>query len=223
MGAFAHQKEKKRRKNVSQLAAFSFSHVFLPQDMSGILASVLICLLASQAQAQVTKFFKSCPQVETKADFDLGKYMGRWYEIEKYPNWFEKGSCNGAEYKLKPEGGVAVNNSEILDNGKPNFAIGQARQDPSSNIASHLQVRFSKWQPWGQYLVLDTDYDSFTVVYSCTNLLVARLEFLWVMSRERSLSAENRSSIYKMLDNYGISTSSLEAANQDATLCAALP
>ena len=26
----------------------------------------------------------------------------------------------------------------------------------------YLQVRFSRWQPWGQYLVLDTDYDSFT-------------------------------------------------------------
>merc|ERR1712002_251687 len=203
----------------SLIAVFAYN----PFIMAPIWISVFVCLFVTQTQAQVTKFFKSCPQVETKKDFDLNKYMGRWFEIEKYPNWFEKGSCNGAEYKLKPEGGVAVNNSEVLDNGKLSFAIGQARQDPSSNIASHLQVRFSKWQPWGQYLVLDTDYDSFTVVYSCTNLLVARLEFLWVMSRERSLSAENRSSIYKMLDNYGIDTSRLEVANHDPEFCKILP
>jgi len=191
--------------------------------MANLWIFIFVCLFVTQTQAQVTKFFKSCPQVETKKDFDLNKYMGRWFEIEKYPNWFEKGSCNGAEYKLKPEGGVAVNNSEVLDNGKPNFAIGNARQDPSSSIASHLQVRFSKWQPWGQYLVLDTDYDTYTVVYSCSNLLIARMEFLWIMARERTLSAENHQNIYKMLENYGIDTSPLEAANQDSPLCALLP
>ena len=25
-----------------------------------------------------------------------------------------------------------------------------------------LQVRFSRWQPWDQYLVLDTDYETFS-------------------------------------------------------------
>jgi len=196
-------------------------HLNILLVMSVILVSVLICLLTSQAQAQITEPFKSCPQVETEANFDLAKYMGRWYGIEKYPNSFAKGSCNTAEYKLEPEGVVAVNNSEVLENGKLSFAIGQARQNPSSNIASHLQVRFSKYQPWGQYLVLDTDYDSYTVVYSCTNLLLARKEFLWIMSRERTLSAENHQNIYKMLDNYGISTSSLKVTNQDETLCGA--
>jgi len=191
--------------------------------MAAIWVTIFICLFASQTEAQITKFFKKCPEVQTKADFDLSKYLGRWYEIEKYPNWFEKGSCNGADYKLKSDGMVAVNNSEVLDNGKLNFAIGEARQNPSSDVLSHLQVRFSRWQPWGQYLVLDTDYDSFTVVYSCTNLLVARMEFLWIMSRQRTLSAVNHENIYKLLNNYGIETSPLEAANQDPSLCVALP
>merc|ERR1712002_1023111 len=203
----------------SLIAVFAYN----PFIMAPIWISVFVCLFVTQTQAQVTKFFKSCPQVETKKDFDLNKYMGRWFEIEKYPNWFEKGSCNGAEYKLKPEGGVAVNNSEVLDNGKLSFAIGQARQDPSSNIASHLQVRFSKWQPWGQYLVLDTDYDSFTVVYSCTNLLVARLEFLWVMSRQRTLTAETHKNIYDLLGKYNIDTKALEVANHDPEFCKILP
>ena len=39
--------------------------------------------------------------------------MGHWYGIEKYPNFFAKGSCNTAEYKLEPDGVVAVNNSEV--------------------------------------------------------------------------------------------------------------
>jgi len=191
--------------------------------MVGTLVPLLLCLLASQANGQITKWFSKCPVVETRADFDLSKYLGRWYEIEKYPNWFERGSCNAAEYKLKNNGGIAVNNSEILDNGKLNLAIGEARQDPSSSILSHLQVRFSRWQPWGQYLVLDTDYDTFTVVYSCSNLLVTRLEFLWILSRQRTISAETHERIYTLLDGFGIRTSPLEKANQDPALCGSLP
>ena len=62
-------------------------------------------------------------QVETRADFDLSKYLGRWYEIEKYPNWFERGSCNAAEYKLKNNGGIAVNNSEVQLFGNDNVLL----------------------------------------------------------------------------------------------------
>jgi apolipoprotein D and lipocalin family protein len=189
----------------------------------GLIFSLLLCLVASQADAQITKFFKKCPEIQTKENFDLSQYLGRWYEIEKYPNWFETGSCNGAEYKLTSTGSVSVNNSEVLDSGKLNFAIGEARQNPNSDIHSHLQVRFSKWQPWGQYLVLDTDYTSYTVVYSCTNLLIARMEFLWVMSRQRTLSDEAENLAYEKLSKYGISTSDLEKANQNPDTCKVLP
>lgn len=192
--------------------------------MASIWISVFACFFVAQIQAQIITP-GSCKKVETKKDFDLSKYMGRWFGIEKYPNSFAKGSCNRAEYKLKPEGGVAVNNSEVLDNGKISFAIGSARQDPSSSIASHLQVRFSDYQPWilsAPYFVLDTDYETFTVVYSCSNQLLTRKEFLWIMSRERTLSAENYQHIYEMLENYGIDTSNLETTNQDPTLCAIL-
>merc|ERR1711942_70373 len=191
------------------------------RNMINIWISILICLFAAQAQAQVHTFDKPCPKVTLKDNFDLTKYMGRWYGIEKYPNRFEKGSCNSALYKLYGEG-VAVNNSEVLDNGKLSFAIGEARKNPSSNIASSLQVRFSKFQPWAQYWVLDTDYETFTVVYSCSNLLIYRKEFLWIMSRERTLSAETHQNIYKMLKDYGISTDALEKTNQDPNLCAIL-
>jgi len=190
----------------------------------GVLVLLLLCCsLSARVNGQITKWFSKCPEAPGKADFDLSKYLGRWYEIEKYPNWFEWGSCCGAEYTLAADGGLAVNNTEILKSGKVNVAIAEGRQDPSSNMASHLQVRFSRWQPWDQYLVLDTDYETFSAVYTCKNLLVARLEFLWILSRHRTIPAETHKSLYKLFDGYGIRTSPLEKTNQDPKLCAALP
>ena len=42
----------------------------------------------------------------------MNKYAGLWYEIERYPNWWEEGSCNKAMYTLK-DGGFDITNSEV--------------------------------------------------------------------------------------------------------------
>lgn len=41
-------------------------------------------------------------------------------------------------------------------------------------------------QPWGDYQVLDTDYDSFASIYSCSSLFagIYRLEFAWILTRQ---------------------------------------
>lgn len=46
----------------------------------------------------------------SSAALDLPRYMGTWYEIAKYPNWFQK-KCTGearAEYSLLPDGNQAA-------------------------------------------------------------------------------------------------------------------
>ncbi len=50
---------------------------------------------------------------ETVPKVDLHRYVGRWYEIAKYPNWFEK-KCERnavAEYAIRPDGKISVVNS----------------------------------------------------------------------------------------------------------------
>ncbi len=46
------------------------------------------------------------------AALDVQRYMGTWYEIAKYPNWFQK-KCVGdtrADYSLQPTGQIQVIN-----------------------------------------------------------------------------------------------------------------
>lgn len=42
------------------------------------------------------------------------QYLGKWYEIEKLPSSFEKGSCMQANYSLKENGKYKVINKELL-------------------------------------------------------------------------------------------------------------
>lgn len=184
-------------------------------------ALIILCLIGTIAHAQVVSWLDGeCPQVTTKEGFDIASYMGKWYELEKYPNSFQKGDCGVAEYVLQDDGIVAVNNTERKPDGFAGTAIGQARDDPSSTDPARLQVRFSKWAPWGKYWVLDTDYTSYSVVYSCTDYIVRRVEFLWILGRKTNLSEATRQQISSLLTNFKIDESKLRVTDHSQQKCA---
>ncbi len=66
----------------------------------------------------------------TIESLDVPRYMGRWHEIARYPNRFQK-QCVGessADYQLQADNTVRVTNRCRLADGRMNEAIGEARQ-----------------------------------------------------------------------------------------------
>ena len=45
-------------------------------------------------------------------------------------------------------------------------------------------------QCFSNYWVLETDYESYTVIYSCVEILALRNEFAWVLTREPNAAQE---------------------------------
>ena len=90
--------------------------------------------------------------------------MGTWYEIDKYPNMFQKKcvSATRAEYSLKADGTVQVVNRCKVQDGEFEEAIGAARQVGAA-ISPKLRARFAPaWLSfiplvWGDYWVIDLD------------------------------------------------------------------
>lgn len=67
--------------------------------------------------------------------------------------------------------------------------------DTISGIAkcngARCSVKFNWYIPAGDYRVLNTDYENYSVIYSCMNLLnVAKIENVWILSRDTELSAK---------------------------------
>ncbi|XP_019623554.1 PREDICTED: apolipoprotein D-like [Branchiostoma belcheri] len=183
-------------------------------------SAVAILAFLAVADAQfITWFGDSCPRVPTKENFDIVPYMGRWYELSKYPNSFQNGECGTAFYRLEADGTVTVNNTQIKADGSSDSAIGQARDDPDSDVPGRLQVRFSSFQPWGSYWVVDTDYTNYSIVYSCDYFLINRVEFLWILARDRALPAGTMSNIMQKLESYNIDTTKLVDTVQDIGIC----
>ena len=80
----------------------------------------------------------------TVASVNVPRYMGTWYEIAKYPNWFQRKciSNTSAQYSPQTDGTVRVQNRCTQEDGKVSEAIGQARQIGEST-SPKLQVRFA--------------------------------------------------------------------------------
>ncbi|KAG8286599.1 apolipoprotein D-like [Homalodisca vitripennis] len=158
-------------------------------------------------RAQVPAF-GWCPDYLPKADFDMDKYLGTWYEAERYVSVLEAGSrCVRTEYTAAKDGRILVAN-EIQNRltGIKRILNGEIRSIPKGGADSKLSVKYSTlpYPVETSYTVLDTDYDTYSVVWSCSGLGLFNTQNAWVMTRERNPSVSTLQMAYAVLDKYKI-------------------
>ena len=65
---------------------------------------------------------------------------------------------------------------------------------PGSNVNRVERKVFDRTcsDPAGDYWIIETDYTNYSVVYSCVDFLLGaiKLEFAWILSREKNLDPE---------------------------------
>lgn len=154
--------------------------------------------------------------LQTIASLDVPRYMGRWYEIAKFPNWFQK-KCESrtvAEYSLQANGQLKVLNRCRMADGKEDMAEGVAKQIGAANSAQ-LKVRFApSWLSllpfvWGDYWVIDLDSD-----YQLVAVSEPSREYLWVLSRTPQVDAKAYEALLARLRAQGLNTDKLEMTLQ---------
>ena len=151
---------------------------------------------------------------ETVASVELDRYLGKWYEIARYPNWFER-NCQGvtAEYSIRPDGNIGVLNTcraETPD-GKPRTAEGRARIVEGSKN-SKLRVKFAPgWVPFaeGDYWILHLEDD-----YSAALVGDPSGKYLWILGREKALAPAVLTKIKGRAEALGYDASKLVMVEQ---------
>lgn len=119
--------------------------------------------------------------VASVAEVDLGRYLGRWYEIASFPMYFQR-NCVGdttADYLLTPDGDVSVTNRCRTGDGFDE-AQGKATAVEGSRNAL-LKVSFF-WPFRSDYWIIGLDTDYRWAVVGNPNR-----KYLWVLSRTPKL------------------------------------
>lgn len=177
-------------------------------SISGLL---LIGLGSSQVMAQ-----QGDQSVKTIAALDVPRYLGTWYEIAKFPNWFQKKCVSNtkAVYTAKPDGNLRVLNSCKTATGETSEAEGLARQIGAKD-SPKLEVRFApEWLSflplvWGDYWVIDLDPQ-----YQVAAVSDPRREYLWVLSRSPQLDPKVYADLLQRLTQQQFDIQKLELTSQ---------
>ena len=149
----------------------------------------------------------------TVPSVDLERYLGRWFEVARFPNSFEK-DCFGvtATYSRNPDGTIKVVNrcrKGALE-GPEDVAEGSATvADPATN--AKLNVTFF-WPFTGDYWVIGLADD-----YSWALVGEPSGRYLWILSRTPTLSPELRAELIQRLEAQGYNTRALYWTPQSAS------
>ena len=110
--------------------------------------------------------------------FDLGQYLGKWYEIARLDHSFERGlSKVTAEYSLREDGGVRVINRGYSGKEGWQEAEGKAYFVESPDIG-HLKVSF--FGPfYGSYVVFELDEKDYQYAF----ISGFNTSYLWLLAR----------------------------------------
>jgi apolipoprotein D and lipocalin family protein len=152
------------------------------------------------------------------ASLDVPKYLGTWYEIAKFPNWFQK-KCVGntkAVYSMRADSNLKVLNSCKNADGVVSEAEGTARQIGAQD-SPKLEVRFAPaWlsflpMVWGDYWVIDLDPQ-----YQVAAVSDPKREYLWVLSRTPQLDKKVYEDLLQRLQAQQFDVRKLEITPQSA-------
>ena len=158
------------------------------------------------------------PAVASVPSVDLKRYAGKWYEIAKYPNKFQK-QCvanTTAHYSLKDNGRIEVRNECLLKDGKTEVVIGEAKID-DKKANSKLKVRFApgslSWLPfvWANYWIIDLDKD-----YEYVAIGEPKRNYFWILSRKATLDDATYQNILRRAEGMGFNPAKLEKSPQNA-------
>jgi len=143
--------------------------------------------------------------LEVVPSVDLNRYSGKWYEIARLPNRFQR-DCSGtvtATYTLLPDGKIQVLNQCASTGGKNKSARGTARLVGGKEPNTKLKVSFF-WPFSGDYWIIDLDPD-----YRWAVVGEPRRRYLWVLSREPQMDEETYRGIVERAAAKGFDVSQL--------------
>ena len=177
-------------------------------SLSAMMFSLIILVQAQQQSVQ---------ELTVVPFIDLTRYVGKWYEIARLPNSFQK-QCAGdvtATYVLQSDGTIKVINRCRNANGELEEAEGQAKKNSNDTSNAKLKVRFApkilSFLPfvWGNYWIIDLAAD-----YSYAVVGEPDRKYLWILSRTPMVGEDKLQVILDGIKAKGYDLSSLIRTKQ---------
>lgn len=151
--------------------------------------------------------------VKPVTSFDADRYLGKWYEIARIENRFEKNLTHvTADYSKRDDGGIkVVNRGYDTKDGKWEDAVGKAFFVDGPD-KGHLKVSF--FGPfYGPYVVFDLESN-----YQYSFVTNNNKKYLWLLSRTPQINPEIKNRFETMIRQMSFDTEKLVWVDQSSKL-----
>ncbi len=153
-------------------------------------------------------FFNACETIPEGAKavkpFEINKYLGNWYEIARMDFKFERDLKNvTATYSLNDNGTIKVLNQGFnINTNERKQAIGKAK---FVDLTDEAKLKVSFFGPfYAGYNVVALDAE-----YKYALIAGQSLEYLWILSREKTIPENIKTEYLKIAESIGYKTSDL--------------
>jgi apolipoprotein D and lipocalin family protein len=149
--------------------------------------------------------------VKTVDQVNLRRYVGKWYEVARYPNRFQR-KCQSdttAVYTLRDDGSFQVINACREADGTLSTARGSAKvADKTSN--AKLKVTFF-WPFYGDYWIIGLGPD-----YQYAVVGEPSRKYLWILSRTPNMTDDTYAEVLRLVEGQGYETAKLQKTKQSS-------
>ncbi len=152
--------------------------------------------------------FNACETIPEGAKavkpFEVNKYLGTWYEIARMDFKFERDLKNvTATYSLNEDGTIKVLNQGFnINTNERKQAEGKAK---FVDLTDEAKLKVSFFGPfYAGYNVVALDAE-----YKYALIAGQSLEYLWILSREKTIPDSVKSEYLKLAESVGYKTSDL--------------
>ncbi len=159
-------------------------------------------------------FLKGCvglPKgVHPVTEFEVNRYLGKWYEIARLDHSFERGLDQvTAEYSLRDDGGV-----KVINRG---FSITQKKWKEAEGKAYFVReqdegyLKVSFFGPfYGSYIVFGLDKENYQYAF----VAGPDTSYLWLLSRTATVKKEVVNQFEEQAQRLGFNTEKLTFVDQ---------
>lgn len=154
---------------------------------------------------------KSYYPLATVESVDINRYVGKWYEIARAPNKFQKDClCSIAEYSIIDNETIRVVNKCLeLDGRTIDSVKGKAFVVKNSNNAK-LKVQFF-WPFRGDYWIIDLDREN----YSYAVVGSPDRKYFWILTRSPEMSDQKLNELIEFLKDNKFDVSKIIISKQN--------
>lgn len=153
---------------------------------------------------------RSTSRLEVVDGFEVTRYLGKWYEVARYPHRFEDGmSSVSATYRQNDDGTIRVINRGFLDEQQQWKEIEGVAKFKGDHTKGWLKVSFFK-PFYASYKIIYLDPD-----YSKAIVTGPTYGYLWILARNPVLPESEIKDLVQRAERVGFDPDNLIMVSQD--------